>query len=101
MSTRADGKFSWLHFAMNNASTIALVMGFLWYIGKPHAGGFIVEVVEVQVAAGLTERLETTEANQKIIKLDQQTIKNDQKSIKQQIDENNRLLKQLLQQRRQ
>ena len=76
-------------------------MGFLWYIGKPHAESFIVEVVEVQVAAGLTERLETTESNQTIIKHDQQTIKNDQKKIKEQLDEQNRLLKKLLEQRRQ
>lgn len=96
MSTTSDGRFSWVHFALNNASTIALIIGFLWLVGKPHAEALIIQVVEQKVTAGLTERLETTESNQTIIKHDQQTIKNDQKKIKQQIEENNRLLKQLL-----
>lgn len=79
-TSKAKGPGTWLSFGLNNASTIALVLGGFWFVGKPHAENFIVETVEFKVAAKLTERIGAVEAETAIIRSDQQDIKSQQAS---------------------
>ena len=102
MSTAKDGKFSWLHFGLNNASTVALIVGALWFVGKPHAETFIVDTVRIHLAAQLTERIGNVEDSQDITRREVQEIKRKQieeaEERKRQTEKLNKILERLEQQ---
>lgn len=94
-TTKAKGPSTWLSFGLNNASTIALVLGGFWFVGKPHAENFIVETIELKVAGKLQEQIEEAQADRIIIKTDQRTIRSNQQKIQDEQKKQGELLKRI------
>ena len=74
-----QAKLGWAQFVVHNLgniiSTLAVMGGAIWFIGKPHAEDFIESTVNLKIAANLQEQIEEGKADREIIKTDQRTIK--------------------------
>ena len=87
MTDQIGQKRSWLGWALDNVSTILVLVGVIAFVGKPHAESFIVDTVSEKVTKAMDARLKETEINQTKILSDQATIKADQQAIKKQNEE--------------